>query len=124
MEIRPSDVISLKDPRGIIITIRRAEDDCSKPCIFRWNFLHDGWGPSGFVLFQHTSDGLKRVEGTPESPPPQTFKLTGYEVETEELLPGQTLQRNIGRPYPFWDYMVAGERYELFWPGAEYALWA
>jgi hypothetical protein len=54
----------------------------------------------------------------------QTYKLTGYEVETEELLPGQTLQRNIGHPYPLWDHMVAGERYELFWPGAEYALWA
>ncbi|KAJ9293495.1 hypothetical protein DTO271G3_7760 [Paecilomyces variotii] len=64
------------------------------------------------------------VEGTPKSPPPQTFKLTGYEVETEELLPGQTLRRNIGHPCPFWDHMVAGERYELFWPGAECALWA
>lgn len=125
MEIeRTSPVMSLAKPRGFIITIRRAEDDCDKPCILRWNFLRDGLGPSGFMLFQHTPDGLKRVEGTPKSPPPQTFKLTGYEVETEELLPGQTLGRNIGAPDPFLDHMVAGERYELFWPGAEYALWA
>ncbi|KAF3018336.1 hypothetical protein E8E15_006452 [Penicillium rubens] len=116
--------MSLDNPIGVIITIRRAEDDCSNPCIFRWNILRDGWGPSGFMLFQHTSDGLKKVEGKHNSPPLQTFRLTGYEVETEELLPGQTLRRNIGHPYPFWDHLNAGERYELFWPGAEYALWA
>ncbi|OQE22737.1 hypothetical protein PENFLA_c012G09822 [Penicillium flavigenum] len=116
--------MSLDNPRGVIITIRRAEDDCRNPCIFRWDILRDGWGPSGFMLFQHTSDGLKKVEGKHNSPPPQTFKLTGYEVETEELLPGQTLRRNIGHPYSFWDHLIAGERYELFWPGAQYALWA
>ncbi|KAJ5517802.1 hypothetical protein N7453_000224 [Penicillium expansum] len=109
---------------GFIVTIRRAEDDCDKPCIFRWSALYDGWGPSGFVVFQHTPDGLERVEGKPERPPPQTLKLTGYEVETEELLPGQTLRRNIGAPDLFLDHMVAGERYELVWLGAEYALWA
>ncbi|GES65444.1 hypothetical protein ATEIFO6365_0010037000 [Aspergillus terreus] len=125
IEVEPtSPVISLANPGGFIVTIRRAEDDCDKPCIFRWNFLQDGWGPSGFMLFQRTPDGLKRVEGTPKLSPLQKCKLTGYEAETEELLPGQTLQRNIGYPYPFWDHMVAGERYELFWPGAEYALWA
>jgi hypothetical protein len=96
MEIEPNRVMSLDNPRGVIVTIRRAEGDCSNPCIFRWNILHDGWGPSGFMLFQHTSDGLKKVEGKHKSPSPQTFKLTGYEVETEELLPGQTLRRNIG----------------------------
>jgi hypothetical protein len=90
MEIESSAVIALDNPRGVIITIRRAED-CSKPCIFRWNFLQDGWGPSGFMLFQHTSDGIKRVEGTPKSPPPKSLKPAGYEVETEEVLPGQTL---------------------------------
>ncbi|KAJ5645790.1 hypothetical protein N7490_002162 [Penicillium lividum] len=126
MEVEPTlPVISLASPTGgFIITIRRAEDDCDKPCIFRWSGLCDGWGPSGFVIFQHTPHGLKMVEGTPKRPPPQTLKITGYEVETEELLPGQTLRRNIGAPGPFLDHMVAGERYELVWPGAEYALWA
>lgn len=126
MEVEPTlPVMSLANPTGgFIVTIRRAEDDCDKPCIFRWSNLCDGWGPSGFVIFQHTSDGLKRVEGTPKRPPPQTLKITGYEVETEELLPGQTLRRNIGAPDPFLDHMVAGERYELVWLGAEYALWA
>ena len=125
IEIEPtSPVISRENPGGFIVTIRRAEDDCDRPCIFRWSFLHDGWGPSGFMLFQRTPEGLKRVEGTPKPPPPQSLKLTGYEVETEELLPGQTLRRNIGHPEPFWDNVVAGERYELFWPRAEYALWA
>ncbi|KAL4736659.1 hypothetical protein BDV11DRAFT_172724 [Aspergillus similis] len=125
IQIEPTcPAVSLENPGGFIVTICRAEDDCDKPCIFRWNFLQDGWGPSGFMLFQRTPDGLKRVEGTPKPPPPQTLKLTGYEAEAEELLPGQTLRRNIGHPYPFWDHLVAGERYELFWPGAEYALWA
>jgi hypothetical protein len=124
MEIQPSAVIALDNPRGVIITIRRAEDDCSKPCIFRWNSRQDGWGPSGFMLFQHTPDGLKMVEGTPQSPPPKTVKLAGYEAQMEEVLPGQTLQWNTSRPRPYLDNMVAGERYELFWPGAEYALWA
>ncbi|KAJ5876214.1 uncharacterized protein N7529_001798 [Penicillium soppii] len=71
MEVEPTiPVMSLAKPGGFIITIRRAEDDCDKPCIFRWNFLCDGWGPSGFVLFQHTPDGLKRVEIVPKPPPP------------------------------------------------------
>ncbi|KAJ5293932.1 hypothetical protein N7508_008753 [Penicillium antarcticum] len=117
--------MSLASPTGgFIVTVRRAEDDCDKPCIFRWSDLCDGWGPSGFVIFQHTPDGLKRVEVTPKRPPPQTLKITGYEVETEELLPGQTLRRNIGAPDPFLNHMVAGERYKLVWLGAEYALWA
>ncbi|CAG8890836.1 unnamed protein product [Penicillium egyptiacum] len=120
MEIEPNRVISI----GVIITIRRAEDDYSNPCIFRWNFLHHGWGPSGFMIFQRTRDGLKKAERKHKSPPPQTFRRTGYEVETEELLPSQTLRRNIGHPYPVWDHLVARERYELFWPGAEHALWA
>ncbi|KAJ5922028.1 hypothetical protein N7516_009731 [Penicillium verrucosum] len=126
MEVEPTfPAISLADPTGgFNVTIRRAEDDCDKPCIFRWSGLYDAWGPSGFVIFQHTPDGLKRIEGTPKRPPPHTIKITGYEVETEELLPGQTLRRNIGAPGPFLDHMVAGERYELVWLGAEYALWA
>ncbi|KAL4747565.1 hypothetical protein BDW72DRAFT_206390 [Aspergillus terricola var. indicus] len=94
-----------ENPGGFIVTICRAEDDCDKPCIFRWNFLQDGWGPSGFMLFQRTPGGLKRVEGTPKPPPPQTLKLTGYEAEAEELLPGQNLRRNIGHPYSSWDHL-------------------
>ncbi|KAJ6027628.1 hypothetical protein N7460_012445 [Penicillium canescens] len=126
MEVEPTlPVMSLASPTGgFIVTIRRAEDDCDKPCIFRWSDLCDGWGPSGFVIFQHTPDGLKRVEGMPKRPPPRTLKITGYEVETEELLPGQTLRRNIGAPDPFLYHMVAGEKYELVCLGAEYALWA
>ncbi|KAL5337272.1 hypothetical protein BJX70DRAFT_389328 [Aspergillus crustosus] len=96
--------MSLYNLRGFIITLRRTEDSCDTPCIFRWN----AW----------------LVEGTPKSPPPQIFKLIGYEVETEEVLPGQTLRRNIGYPEPFWGHIVTGEKYELFWPGAKYALWA
>ncbi|KAJ5164247.1 uncharacterized protein N7500_006077 [Penicillium coprophilum] len=118
-------VVCLSNPRlAIIVTIRRAEDDCDKPCIFRWSSIYDAWGPSGFVVFQHTPDGLKRVEGTPGRPPPRTVKITGYEFETEELLPGQTISRNINSMSPFLDHMVVGERYELVWLGAEYALWA
>ncbi|KAJ5663823.1 hypothetical protein N7507_004554 [Penicillium longicatenatum] len=107
-------------PGGIVITIRRAENDCSYPCIFRWSCQLDGWTPSGFMLFQHTP---KTVKGKNKSTPPQTLKLIGYEVEAEQLLPGQTLGRNIGFPDKFEDNLVAGERYEVFWPGAEYALW-
>ncbi|OKP02902.1 hypothetical protein PENSUB_6974 [Penicillium subrubescens] len=76
------------------------------------------------MLFQYTPDGLKRVEGKPQSSPPKTVKLAGYETQMEEVLPGQTVHWNISHPLPYLDNMVAGERYELFWPGAEYALWA
>ncbi|KAJ5523975.1 hypothetical protein N7494_010625 [Penicillium frequentans] len=124
MEIEPSRVIFLGNEVGPLITIRRAEDDCRNPCIFRWSIGCDGWGPSGFMLFQHTADGLKEVEVKREAPSPETLKLTGHEVETEEILPGQTIQRTIDYPDTFVDQLVAGERYELFWPGNEYALWA
>lgn len=117
------DVMSLEDPRGFIVTITRT-DDSDQPCIFRWTVPHDGWGPSGFMLFQHTPNGLKRLEGNFQPPPPQNLKLQGYEGETQQLLPGQALKRNIGSPSPFLDHLVPGERYELFWPGAQYALWA
>lgn len=41
----------------------------------------------------------------------------------DELLPGQCLRRNPGDLLPFHDQLVVGEKYELLWPGAEYALW-
>ncbi|KAJ5673386.1 hypothetical protein N7507_002513 [Penicillium longicatenatum] len=119
-------VVFVENTIGPLITIRRAEDDCNDPCIFRWSVEPDGWGPSGFMLFQHTSEGLKEVIVKQKSPPPQIFKLTGpnYIVETEELLPGQCFQRRMDFPESFKNHLIAGEKYELFWPGAEYSLWA
>lgn len=115
-------VMSLGDPRGFIVTIRRAEDDSDRPCIFRWTVTHDAWSPSGFMLFQHTPNGLKKLEGKFPRPLPQNLKVQGYS-EIQELLPGQTMGWNIGSPGPFLDQLVPGEKYELFWPGAGYALW-
>jgi hypothetical protein len=108
---------------GINVTVHREEDGINKPCIFHWDIHCDPWGPSGFMLFQHTPEGLKKIEGNHQPPPPETLELTGREAYFNELLPGQCLGRNIGIPLPFSDQLVPGERYELLWPGAEYALW-
>ncbi|KAJ5992001.1 hypothetical protein N7451_007725 [Penicillium sp. IBT 35674x] len=121
MDIEPSRFIFLEV--GLIITIRRGEDDCSNPYVFRWAIECDGWGPSGFMVFQHTADGLKEAAVKREAPSPETLKLTGLEVETEEILPGHFIQRSINFPDTFLDQLVAGEKYELFWLGGEYVLW-
>lgn len=64
------------------------------------------------------------MEGEREPPPPETLKLTEWEMSFfGELLPGQCLQRNIGDFPPFFRQFVPGEKYELLWPGAEYTLW-
>lgn len=31
---------------------------------------------------------------------------------------------DAGPQIPFWDQLVPGERYELLWPGAAFALWS
>ncbi|CAG8054637.1 unnamed protein product [Penicillium nalgiovense] len=124
MEIVPKSVtVSLTDPLGFLAIVHREEDGSNKPCIFRWSLSADAWGPSGFMLFQHTADGLKKVEGKHRPPPPETLELTGRDVEFEELLPGQCIKRNLCDLPPFWDQLVEGVKYELLWPGAEYALW-
>lgn len=123
MEMESSRNIIMGNEVGPTITIRRAEDDCSNPCIFRWSMKRDGWGPSGFMLFQHTADGLKEVEVKREAPSPETLKLTEIEYDTKEIFPGQTIQRTINYPETFVDRLVDGARYELFWPGDKYALW-
>ncbi|CAG8416416.1 unnamed protein product [Penicillium salamii] len=123
IEIAPSVTHSIDDPLGFIVTVHREEDGIKKPCIFRWDVYHDAWGPSGFLLFQHTLEGLKKIEGNHGPLPPETLEYTQNDLCFEELLPGHCLRRNIGNLTPFRDQLVAGEKYELLWPGAEYALW-
>jgi hypothetical protein len=122
LEIAPGLTVSLTEPLGILAVARREEDGSNKPCIFRWSVSSDVWGPSGYILFQHTANGLKKVEGKHRPPFPETLELRERDAEFEELLPGQYLKRNLGDLPPFWDQLVAGEKYELFWPGAEYTL--
>ncbi|KAJ5804569.1 uncharacterized protein N7518_000872 [Penicillium psychrosexuale] len=55
-------------------SLRREEDGINKPCIFRWDVHCDAWGPSGFMLFKHTPEGLKNIEGNHRSPPPETLE--------------------------------------------------
>ncbi|KAJ5175097.1 uncharacterized protein N7482_000974 [Penicillium canariense] len=74
------------------------------------------------MLFKRRPEGLKKVENH-RPPPPETLKYTEREGHFAELLPGQCLKRNTGDPLPFCDQLVLGEKYELLWPGAEYALW-
>ncbi|KAJ6128908.1 hypothetical protein N7471_010125 [Penicillium samsonianum] len=121
--IAPSITISIDRPLGILVTVHREEDGINKPRIFRWDVYCDAWGPSGFMLFHHTSEGLKKIEGNHVPPPPETLEYTEWDVCFDELLPGQCLRRNIGDLLPFHDQLVVGEKYELLWPGAEYALW-
>ncbi|OQE22851.1 hypothetical protein PENFLA_c012G05203 [Penicillium flavigenum] len=122
LEIAPSLTVSLTEPLGILAVVRREEDGSNKPCIFHWSVSSDVWGPSGYILFQHTVNGLKKV-GKHRLPPPETLELRQRDAEFEELLPGQCLKGNLRDISPFWDQLVAGEKYELLWPGAEYALW-
>jgi len=109
IEMAPSITVSLECSLGIIVTIRRGEDGINKPCIFRWDYYCDGWGPSGFMLFKHTSEGLKKMEGNHRPPPPETLTYTEWERHFDEFLPGQSPKRNIGKLLPFWDQLAPGE---------------
>lgn len=63
MEIESDRVVSLTEPTGIIIiiiiTAFREQDSNDHPCIVNYDTDCDSWGPSGFMLLQHTTtDGL------------------------------------------------------------------
>ncbi|KAJ5420263.1 hypothetical protein N7465_002782 [Penicillium sp. CMV-2018d] len=123
IEIAPDITVSLDCPLSVLVTVRREEDDINKPCIFRWDVDCDAWGPSGFMLFRHTSEGLEKIEVDHRPPPPETLEYTEWDAYFDELLPGQCLERNLGDLFPFYHQLVPGEKYKLLWPGAEYALW-
>lgn len=122
MEISPRKVVNLTTQAGIVITIRREEDGYHGPCIFRWHERSDPWCSSGFMLFQHTPGGLRKIEGRHVPPSPSVIRLT-ERARFHQLLPGESFRLNVGHFEPFQDQFITGERYELFWPGAEYILW-
>ncbi|CDM28848.1 unnamed protein product [Penicillium roqueforti FM164] len=92
IEIAPSITVSLNCPLGILVTVHREEDGINKPCISRWDVHCDAWGPLGFMLFRHTPQGLKNIEGNHRS---ETLEYTEWDGHFDRLLPGQCLRRNL-----------------------------
>lgn len=88
MEIESDRVVSVTEPTGIIIIVHREQDGhYEKACIFNYDTDCDPWGPSGFVLLQHTTaDGLKRLQ-SPDlcDPSPRTLKLTKWTGTVYEI---------------------------------------
>ncbi|KAJ5809932.1 uncharacterized protein N7503_002150 [Penicillium pulvis] len=114
MEISPRKVVYLAIQAGIVITIRREEDGYSGPCIFCWHERSDLW--------LHALPAHAIAEGRHVPPSFSVIRPT-ERARFHQLLPGESFRLNVGHFEPFQDQFVPGEKYELFWPGAEYILW-
>ncbi|KAL5327672.1 hypothetical protein ACEPPN_005373 [Leptodophora sp. 'Broadleaf-Isolate-01'] len=113
----------------VLVTIHRAGSDShDSPCILSWD---QNDAIAALLLFQHTSDGLRKIEiasetenPTSKTPALQTsFKVNGSNPSLRELAPGGKERFMMTMPKRFRDVLVEGEKYELVWPGGEIVIW-
>jgi hypothetical protein len=131
MEASPR--LSTTLPYHISFTLQRDDDDGDpRCCIILWNLWSDVFDPSNLVLLRHVTDadgglaGLEKVDIEPDFAYPLGAR-GGVEVfrgslpQWRELPPGGRRQVKLQEKLParYHKILVAGERYELLWPGSE-----
>ncbi|ODM21576.1 hypothetical protein SI65_02420 [Aspergillus cristatus] len=106
---------------GILITVHRSPNDTpSQPCIFYWSSSKDGFGPDGFLLLHHTTEGhLEQVEIEPTQhfETPNFPEIRAYDHSIHEFSPGGSDRRFQKIPERYRDVLIPGDRYELVWSG-------
>lgn len=109
----------------VLVTFTRAPDGHNEPCIFYWSPFYDAFGPSGFLLFQHTGNGLEQVilEGEPQSKSETPSVMDWYDGTISEISSDGKVQMMATLPKRYRKELVEGVKYELVWPGSEIHLW-
>jgi hypothetical protein len=107
------------------VTIQRTRDSHEEPCIFNWSAHDDGYGPSGFLLFRHTANGLRKIDidGDSFAAPQTPFLVDGWNQSLWELAPEGRVRFMATLPSRYRKELVMGAKYELVWPGGEIAIW-
>ncbi|KAJ5157153.1 uncharacterized protein N7482_008253 [Penicillium canariense] len=126
-----------------LFTIRRLpthRDHDSRPCLFKWSPVGDGFVRGGFILLCHvpSADGdgpadesiaLQKVEIAPEpnyNPAlvqSGSVRITKWTPRLWELKTGESISFQSSLPEHWERQLRPGETYELLWPGGTIGLW-
>jgi hypothetical protein len=110
---------------NVLVTFQRTRDSREEPCIFSWSESNDGYGPSGFLLFRHTANGLRKIDIDDDTEAvSQTSSLVdGWNRSLWEVAAEGRVRLMATLPTRYRKELVAGAKYELVWPGSEVAIW-
>jgi hypothetical protein len=116
-------------PFQIELTLKRAEDGHSSPCIFHWSPNIHGFLATGFILLHITAASIvERVEidhtgllKLPEEVAPLVVGSGNHFLW--ELAPGCETTFVATLPERYQRVLVPGDKYQLVWPGGEIDVW-
>ncbi|KAK4076687.1 CAZyme family GH71 [Trichoderma aggressivum f. europaeum] len=132
--VHASPRLSLTLPYDLEFTLRRIDDNTSRPCIVRWSPGVEAFSAAGLELWRHTSrandgsDSLVRVEvdysgGAKLAVASPRLLVQGWDPFLWELWPGGHVRFTAPLHERYHKGLVEGERYDLVWPGGEIAMW-
>jgi hypothetical protein len=121
----------------VLCTIRRLpthRDSDSRPCLFKWSAVGDGFVPGGFILLCHVRSADERVTlQRVEIPPDPVYNPALVQSNTVQIFPwtsslwelktGDSVSFRTSLPDHWERQLRPGMTYELLWPGAMISLW-
>ncbi|KAJ5833599.1 hypothetical protein N7474_001910 [Penicillium riverlandense] len=116
-----SEIAKRNSNSRLVFRIHRGNDGHDQPCSFYWSATVDAWGSGGLVLLRHNVDSQLEVPSEPWRARDSTEpRISRHTQGLFELKPGESTWFFAGIPESWLDTMVAGEKYELLWPGEIY----
>ncbi|OQD84312.1 hypothetical protein PENANT_c013G06838 [Penicillium antarcticum] len=121
----------------ILCTIRRLpthRGSDSRPCLFKWSPVGDGFVPNGFILLCHVRSAeeritLQRVEIAPDPAynpalvQSSSVQISPWTSSLWELKTGDSVSFRTSLPDHWERQLRPGTTYELLWPGGTIGLW-
>ncbi|KAJ5882251.1 uncharacterized protein N7529_000923 [Penicillium soppii] len=138
---RPLDVpclqLEIYNAPRVLCTIRRLpthRDSDSRPCLFKWSAVGDGFVPGGFILLCHVRSANERVTlQRVEIPPDPVYNPALVQSNSVQIFPwtsslwelktGDSVSFRTSLPDHWERQLRPGMTYELLWPGAMISLW-